>query len=339
MQLPPGQQLVAAGKWPLVGEKLSRACAKPWKVDVRGLVELPQQFSLEDLAALPRVEQVVDIHCVTRWSKPGVRFGGVLLEDLLALVRRQPSARFVSFVSCSERNHSTSLVLDEALSLGTLLALECDGQPLTVEHGGPVRVITPGRYFYKSLKWLIEIELLADDRLGYWEATAGYHNHADPWREERYMAPGLTKQQAAAILATRDWSGQNLRSIDARGRDLEGLMAHQALLRDADFRSCNLKDASFRGANLSNAHFQHANLCGVDFSSADCEGADFSGADLRGADFRGASLFGASFCTQPAAGGLASAKAVIDQTTTIDDSAVQQLTPLQLDFIRGIFNI
>ena len=170
---------------------------------IGGLVEVPRVLALTELAALSRVERIVDIHCVTRWSKPAVRFGGVLLADLLSHAPPKPAARFVSFVSRSERSHSTSLVLAHAISLETLIALSCEGQPLAAEHGGPVRVVVPGRYFYKSLKWLAGVELLAEDRLGYWEATAGYHNHADPWQEQRYIAPGLTKQQAAAADAYR----------------------------------------------------------------------------------------------------------------------------------------
>ncbi|MEX2141932.1 MAG: molybdopterin-dependent oxidoreductase [Pirellulales bacterium] len=335
MQLPPGQQLVAPGKWPLVGERSARASSGPWSVRVYGLVESPRVFSLADLAALPPLERSVDIHCVTRWSKPDVRFGGAQLADLLAIVRPQVAARFVSFVARSERNHSTSLVLAEAIELGTLLALECDGQPLSSEHGGPVRVVTPMRYFYKSLKWLTEIELLAEDRLGYWEAAAGYHNRADPWREERYMAPGLTKQQAATILTTRDWSGRELRSINASRRELRGLVAQGALLRDADFRRCDLQDASFREANLSNAHLEQADLRRASFAAADCEGANFSGADLRGANFSGASLFGASFCTESVTGSEETGEAaLIDRTTRIDLEAIKQLTPVQQEFVR-----
>jgi Oxidoreductase molybdopterin binding domain/Pentapeptide repeats (8 copies) len=242
-------------------------------------------------------------------------------------------ARFVSFSARSERNHSTSLVLSEAIELGTLIALDCEGEPLSAEHGGPVRVIVPGRYFYKSLKWLAGVELLAEDRLGYWEATAGYHNHADPWREERYIAPGLSKQQAATVLASRDWSGRNLLSIDAAGRQLRGLVAHRALLRNANFRRCDLREARFREANLSNAHFQGADLRGASFTNADCEGANFSGADLRGADFGGASLFGASFCSEADAGEPA-AVTQLDSTTRIDSAAIEQLTPQQQEFVR-----
>ena len=335
MQLPPGQQLVAAGKWPLVGERSARDTTDPWTVSVAGLVDEPREFSLGELAAMPRVEFMFDIHCVTRWSKPGVRFGGILLADIFSIVRPQPTASFVSFVARSERSHSTSLVLGEALELGAMIALECEGQPLAEVHGGPVRVVAPGRYFYKSLKWLAQIELLAEDRLGYWEATAGYHNHADPLREERYMAPGLTKQQAAAILATRDWSDRDLRSINASDRRLAGLVAHRALLRDTDFRRCELQRACFAGANLSNAHFERADLRGASFVRADCEGANFSGADLRDVDFSGASLFGASFCSESSTGkAIDEMSGHLDATTRIDNAAIEQLTPIQQEFVR-----
>lgn len=332
--LPPGQQLVAAGKWPLVGERAAARVNEPWSVCVRGLVMSPRAWSLDELGALPQTEITVDIHCVTRWSKPGVRFRGVRLADLLATATPLAQARFTSFTARSERNHSTSLLLSEAIELGTLVALECDGQPLAEEHGGPVRTVVPDRYFYKSLKWLTEIELLADDRLGYWEANAGYHNHADPWREERYMAPSLTKQQAAMILATRDWSRRDLRSIDASGRNLAGLVAHGALLRDANFRHADLRRACFKDANLSNAHFEAANLREASFAGADCEGANFSGADLRGTSFAGASLFGASFIAEESVDAASQSGALIDPTTHIDSSAIEQLTPIQHEFVR-----
>jgi DMSO/TMAO reductase YedYZ molybdopterin-dependent catalytic subunit len=332
MELPPGQQLVARGKWPLVGERSAARCSEPWTVCVCGLVDAPRELSLADLAAFCLVEREVDVHCVTRWSKLGVRFKGALLADLLKRVGVQPAARFVSFVARSQRRHSTSLPLDEAIQLGTLLAWQCDGTPLAAHHGGPVRVIVPGRYFYKSLKWLAEIELLAEDRLGFWEATAGYHNRADPWREERYMAPGLSRQQAAAALATRDWAERDFRSIDASRRELRGLTAHGALLRDANFRGCDLQGARFDRANLSNAHFEQADLRGAIFAGADCEGANFSGADLRQTDFAGASLFGASFCAETA--GIPMQGALLDSTTRMDPEAIEQLTPVQQEFVR-----
>ncbi len=333
--LPPGQQLVARDKWPLVGERLPRIDDGPWAVTVDGCVQRPRTFSLDELRTLPRVERSVDIHCVTRWSKLGVRFCGVLLREVLEVVEMEEKARFASFSARSERNHSTSLPLADALNLDALLAFDCDGRPLPQEHGGPLRIVVPGRYFYKSLKWLERIELLAEDRLGYWEATAGYHNKADPFRQQRYMAATLTKQQALSIIASRDFSGRDLRSIDASNRDLSGLRASGALLRDADFGGSILRGACFDRANLSNAHFRKADLREATFLFADLEGADFAAADLRGADLSGASLFGASFIEEIHGHADPDSAARVDATTRLEPSQLEALTPLQIEFMRG----
>lgn len=333
MILPPGQQLAAPGKWPLVGERAAAPGPADWTISVIGCVERPQTLNLAGLRALPWVEQTIDIHCVTRWSKPAMRFEGVPLAEVLSVARPTPEARYLSFVARSDRGHSTSLILDDALELNTLVALEAEDQPLPAEHGGPVRVVVPGRYFYKSLKWLERIELLAADRLGYWEREAGYHNTADPWQEQRYMAPDLSKQEAQAALASRDFSHRNLRSLDARGRDLSGLNARGALLRDADFRGSRLHRACFDGANLTNAHFQDADLTGASLLGAGLEGADFSGADLRGADLRGASLFGATFCTFTSRDN-SSHGAHLDASPRFDAASLEQLAPDQAEFVE-----
>ncbi len=342
IRLPPGQQLVAADKWPLVGERTPQKSDSPWTVSIGGLVGQPQIFSLDTLRTLPQTEQTVDIHCVTRWSKLQVGFGGVRLADLLSAAKPSTKARYISFVARSARHHSTSLPLSDAIEQQTLVALRCDGQPLAEMHGGPVRIVVPGRYFYKSVKWLTAIELLADDRLGYWEREAGYHNAADPWLEQRYIASELTKQQIATMLHSRDWSNRELRGIEADGLDLAGLVARGALLRNASFRRCNLRGANFEQANLSNAHFDQAVLSGASFINADCEGASFAGADLRGANFSGASLFGASFYDELQQGATSHEvetgsnvfePAKFDAATRIDTAAIEQLTPPQQAFL------
>jgi len=325
--LPPNQHLAAPSKWPVVGERQAAACRGEWTVAIAGLVARPARWTLGDLEGMPQVERAVDIHCVTRWSKLGCRFGGVPLAALLDAARHAADARFVSFVAHSERRHTTSLPLGDLLELDALVALRYEGQPLAPEHGGPVRVIVPGRYFYKSLKWLTRIELLAEDRLGYWEAEAGYHNVADPWREQRYMAAALSRQEMAAALAERDFSGRDLRSLEARGHELPGLVARGALLRDADFSHCNLAGAVFDGANLSNARLGGADLSGASFREANVEGADFSGAILRGADFRGASLLGATFAS-------GESNASLDPTTQFDLERLGDLAPEQAAFLR-----
>jgi DMSO/TMAO reductase YedYZ molybdopterin-dependent catalytic subunit len=333
-RLPPGQQLAAPGKWPLVGER-SPGPGGAWRLAICGEVERPLEFDLAQLQALPQVRQTIDIHCVTRWSKLGMEFAGVSLDALLQRARPRPAAQYVSFVARSPRSHSTSLPLADAFRLETLVALEAKGQPLEEVHGGPLRVVVPGRYFYKSLKWVERIELLAADRLGYWESEAGYHNEADPWLEQRFLAASLTRQQMAEALAGRDFSGRELRGIDARGRDLTGLVARDALLRNADFRDCRLQHACFDGANLSNAHFERADLRGASFAAADVEGANFAGADLRGANFAGASLVGASFGGAEAQAQDAQLAAKIDRSTLFDAASLDQLVPVEAEFVAA----
>jgi DMSO/TMAO reductase YedYZ molybdopterin-dependent catalytic subunit len=327
--LPPGQQLAAVAKWPLVGERAPATCLGPWTVEITGQCARPIRWTIEELLAIGQTEQVVDVHCVSRWSKPAMRFAGVPLIRLLEPAGVLPTARFISFVAHTERGHDTSLVLADAIELKTLVALTAEGRPLAPEHGGPVRIVVPGRYFYKSLKWLARIELLASDRLGYWESQAGYHNFADPWREQRFIAPGLTRQEMRAALATRDLSGCDLRSLDAAGHDLARLKAVGAILRDATFDDCVLTGADFSGANLSLARLRGADLRGAMFTGADVEGANFAGADLRGADFRGAALTAASF--RDAEGRVAN----IDASTLFDPSAADALTPDQIPCLAG----
>jgi hypothetical protein len=321
--------LVAAAKWPVIGELAPRRDASPWTISVHREDSLLRRFTLDELRSLGLVEQAVDIHCVTRWSKLNVRFEGVLLATVLDKVDGGGAGRFVSLVARSERLHSTSLPLAVALQLGVLLAFSGDGQPLSDEHGGPIRVVVPGRYFYKSLKWLERIDLLDADRVGFWESTAGYHNTADPWQEERYLAASVSAAAARQILQDRNVSARELRGLAAAGLDLAGLIATRALLRNADFRDCQLAGACFDEANLSNAHFPGANLRNASFRRADLEGANFSGANLRASDLRGARLFGASFC-DPESGG----QAIVDVQTHFDDDVLEMLTPGQQAFLR-----
>ncbi|REK12264.1 MAG: nitrate reductase [Planctomycetota bacterium] len=330
-KLPPGQQWVAPGKWPPMGERAPRQDDAPWRVQLAGLVGDPFSLSLAELSSLPQDERTIDIHCVTRWSKPAVRFAGVSLAALLNRAGPTAEARFISFTARSDRQHSTSLRLDDALALESLVALSADGEPLAVERGGPVRLVVPRRYFYKSLKWLERIELLAEDRLGFWEQTAGYHNEADPWQEQRYIASGLSKAEARAILSARSVAGRDLLGLQAAGLDLSGLQAAGALLRDADFRGSRLQGACFDGANLTNAHFAGADLRGASFREADLEGADFSGADLRGACLRAASFVAASFFDADLPAG---PRALLDPTTDLDAAVLEQLTLPQQAFLR-----
>ena len=181
-RLPPGQYLTE--KWPVLhAGSVPDTDLATWDFRVFGEVENPITLSWEELTALPMAENVQDIHCVTRWSRFDARFGGVHWREVAELVRPKPSARFV--VAHAEQGFTSNVPLEFLEDDNALLATEADGEPLTPEHGWPLRLVIPGKYFWKSAKWLRGIELRATDEPGFWERY-GYHNDADPWREERY---------------------------------------------------------------------------------------------------------------------------------------------------------
>ena len=336
-KLPPGQQLVAPNKWPIIGEREPPATDGPITLTVSEIDGSRHDLSIDDLNSFKQTTKIIDIHCVTRWSKLGVEFTGVLLSDLLAAVGVDLGANFISFVSRSQRKHSSSLTLAKAIEMETLIALAVDGQSIPEEHGGPIRNIVPNLYFYKSVKWLDELKLLERDELGFWESDAGYHNLADPWLEQRYMAANVDRRTAAKLIQSRNFSGQDLRSIDVSNMDLQGLDATTASLRDANFQNANLSGANFTDANLSNAHFQSANLSNCKFIRADLEGADLSGANLCGADLTGCSLIGASFF-KPENESAPDIGATFDSKTVL---AVELLSPLvesQREFVLRALN-
>jgi DMSO/TMAO reductase YedYZ molybdopterin-dependent catalytic subunit len=154
-----------------------------WDLRVLGLVEHPQLWTWDDFRALPRVQVRSDIHCVTRWSRYDNLWEGVSLREVLRRAAPRPEARFA--IIRAEQGFTTNLPLAELEHDDVLLADTHDGAPLTPEHGWPLRLVVPRRYFWKSAKWIRAIELAATDRPGFWEQN-GYHNDADPWNEERY---------------------------------------------------------------------------------------------------------------------------------------------------------
>ena len=181
-RLPPGQYLT--DKWPVLhAGTVPDTDLATWDFHVFGEVENPITLTWEELNALPKSENMQDIHCVTRWSRFDASFGGVHWRELAKLVRPKPSARFV--VAHAEQGFTSNVPLEFLDDDMALLATEADGEPLTPEHGWPLRLVIPGKYFWKSAKWLRGIELRATDEPGFWERY-GYHNDADPWREERY---------------------------------------------------------------------------------------------------------------------------------------------------------
>jgi DMSO/TMAO reductase YedYZ molybdopterin-dependent catalytic subunit len=181
-RLPPGQYLT--DKWPVLhAGSVPRTDLQTWTFRVWGEVEEPLTLTWEQFDALPRTEHVQDIHCVTRWSRFDMGFRGVHWRDLAPLVRPKPSARFA--IAHAEQGFTANVPLSSLEDDLALLATEADGEPLSLEHGWPLRLVIPGKYFWKSAKWLRGIELTASDRPGFWEGY-GYHNDADPWQEERY---------------------------------------------------------------------------------------------------------------------------------------------------------
>jgi DMSO/TMAO reductase YedYZ molybdopterin-dependent catalytic subunit len=181
-RLPPGQYLTE--KWPVLhAGTIPATDLATWDFRVFGEVENPVTLSWREFTALPSREITTDIHCVTRWSRFDTSFKGVHWTELARLVQPKSSARFV--VAHAEQDYTANVPLAALEDGAALLAYEADGEPLTPEHGWPLRLVIPKRYFWKSAKWLRGIELLDHDEPGFWERL-GYHNEADFWKEERY---------------------------------------------------------------------------------------------------------------------------------------------------------
>jgi len=181
-RLPPGQ--VLTDKWPVLHYgSVPKTDLSTWSFRVFGLVEREKRWTWEEFQSLPRVEVGSDIHCVTRWSRFDNRWQGVAVKHVLGEAGVRPEARFA--IAHAEQGFTANLPLQELLRDDVLLALKHDGEDLTPEHGWPLRLVAPSRYFWKSAKWIRALELTAQDRPGFWEQN-GYNMHADPWKEERY---------------------------------------------------------------------------------------------------------------------------------------------------------
>lgn len=182
-RLPPGQ--VETKKFPVL-DLGKRPPFDPgtWRLRVFGLVERPLELSWPEFKALPRTALRADFHCVTRWSRFDLAWEGVRLSSVLELAGPRAGARFL-IQHCAE-GYTTNTTLADAAH--ALLADSLEGAPLPLEHGGPLRLLLPSLYAWKSGKFLTGLELRPDDAPGYWE-TRGYSNSADPWKEERYADP------------------------------------------------------------------------------------------------------------------------------------------------------
>jgi len=182
-RVPPGQYLtddfpvLSAGPTP-------HTRLDEWTFSIDGEIDEPRRWSWEEFRALPSETVTVDIHCVTTWSKFDTRFAGVSVDTLFEAARPTADAHFV--VATSKTGYTTNLPLEDVTGGRAWVVWEYDGGPLPVEHGGPVRLLVPHLYFWKSAKWVTRLTLLQRDQPGFWEQN-GYHDRGDPWREQRYQ--------------------------------------------------------------------------------------------------------------------------------------------------------
>jgi DMSO/TMAO reductase YedYZ molybdopterin-dependent catalytic subunit len=180
-RVPPGQHL-ASGFPVLTYGPTPKLNLEDWQLKVWGLCE-PKTFDGSDLLALPQSHFQADFHCVTRWSKLDVQWTGVKITDLLKTIEVEPQAVHVMIHSTGE--YTTNLALEDFVREENFLAHTLSGEPLPAEHGGPVRLVVPHLYAWKSAKWLRGFEFLPREELGFWERN-GYHRRGEPWAEERY---------------------------------------------------------------------------------------------------------------------------------------------------------
>lgn len=180
--VPPGQSVTTGFPVLHVGN-VPHFDPKTWRLRFFGLCENPYELTWDELSAEPAAEWHGDIHCVTRWTKKATNWRGVPFRRLVE--RAKPKPQVTHVVQHADNEYTTNLPLGAMLGDDCLVAYEFDGQPLEPIHGGPVRMLVPKLYFWKSAKWVKGIEFLDHDEKGFWEVR-GYHNEADPWKEERY---------------------------------------------------------------------------------------------------------------------------------------------------------
>jgi len=182
-RIPPRQ--ARTRKWPVLDAfGPPKIDLKQWRFQVTGLVDTTKSWDWQEFQALPRVRVFSDFHCVTRWSRLGNLWEGVRTSELLNHVKVHPKARYV-LVSGHDWGWTTNMPLEALLSEDALFADRHDGEPIPIEHGGPLRLVVPKLYAWKSAKWVSGVEFLEQDQAGYWE-NGGYHMNGDPWKEERY---------------------------------------------------------------------------------------------------------------------------------------------------------
>jgi len=185
-RLPPGQSLTL--KFPVLHYgPVPTYDLNTWNLRAFGLVNEEKSWSWANVLKLPMKTVTTDIHCVTRWSKFDTVWEGVLFSEFMKLAGVQPEAKYV--IAHCEYGFTANVPIEALLDEGALLAIKFDNKPLEAEHGYPMRLLTPKKYFWKSAKWLRGLEFTETDRLGFWE-QAGYHNEADPFKEQRFSRFG-----------------------------------------------------------------------------------------------------------------------------------------------------
>jgi DMSO/TMAO reductase YedYZ molybdopterin-dependent catalytic subunit len=183
-RLPPGQY-DAGTQWPVLNaEATPRISTDRWTFTVEGLVERERTWTWDEIHALPASRYEGDIHCVTTWSKFGMRFDGVSVDTLLDAAGVLPTATHA--IAVAHTGYTTNLPLADVTGGKAWVVWDVDGEPLTREHGGPARLLVPHLYFWKSAKWVSGLRLLDHDEQGFWERN-GYHDRGDPWTEQRYQ--------------------------------------------------------------------------------------------------------------------------------------------------------
>jgi DMSO/TMAO reductase YedYZ molybdopterin-dependent catalytic subunit len=181
-RIPPGQHLT--DKWPVLHYGfVPRIDIADWSFKIFGIVETDKTLSYDEFMELPKVKVFSDVHCVTTWSMLDNLWEGVSTGELKSLVNINPKAQFVIIHAAG--NFTTNLSLEDFFQPDVLFALKRNNEDISADHGAPVRLVVPRLYFWKSAKWVNGIEFTENDRPGFWE-SAGYHNHGDPWKEERF---------------------------------------------------------------------------------------------------------------------------------------------------------
>lgn len=183
-RLPPGQSRTR--KWPVLDAGgPPRIDLARWRFKIAGLVAEPMEWTWEEFQSLPRTRVFADFHCVTRWSRLGNLWEGVATRELVERAGGARTEARYALIHAYDSGWTTNMPLEDFLAEDALVALTHDGEPLSLEHGGPARLIVPRLYAWKSAKWIRRVELLESDRAGFWEMN-GYHMRGDPWEEERF---------------------------------------------------------------------------------------------------------------------------------------------------------